>query len=63
MIVRFDVAALAALAGRVGPGDAVTEALRARAPAIKAAAQDLLAGGYWTETDDGIEILITALDL
>ncbi|TZG25736.1 hypothetical protein [Sphingomonas montanisoli] len=63
LIVRFDVAALAKVAGKVGSGESVARALQARAPAIQAAAQTLLKGGFWTETEDGIEILVTALDL
>lgn len=61
--IQFDTAALAKVAGTVGSGETVARALRARAPAIRAAAQTLLKGGFWTETEDGIEILVTALDL
>lgn len=63
LLIRFDVAALAQIAGRVGSGKAIARSLQARAPVIKAAAQTLLKGGFWTETDDGLEILVTALDL
>lgn len=62
LTIRFDLAALASVVGKVGGGEAVAEALRARAPAIKNAAQALLKEGFWTRTDDGIEVLITSLD-
>lgn len=63
MLIRVDNSSLTQLAGKVGRGKAVTQALKAHAPAIKSAAQSLLKGGFWTEADGGIEILVTALDL
>jgi len=63
LIIRFDLAALARIAGEVGAGETVAKALRERAPAIKNAAQALLKDGFWTETENGIEVLITSLDL
>jgi len=63
LIVRFDIGAISKLCGKVGQNEAVARTMIHHEAEIKSAAQSLLGSGFWKETGEGIEILLTALDI
>lgn len=60
-IVRLDSAALFRLAPRLSE-EALPELLYEKRDLIEFAAKRLVDDGFWTETDDGPEVLVTAID-
>jgi len=61
-IVRLDNAALFKLAANISE-DELPVLLNDKRDVIALAAQRLIEDGFWTETEQGPEILVTAIDL